>query len=857
MAFKKSTRTTAQYASPGELYHDLPQRPGAVQGLWAHQAEILKAYTDRANKSDIALELPTGTGKTLIGLLIAEWNRQHHDQRVLYACPTRQLAEQVYQAAEREGIDVTLLTGPHANWKPISKMQYESAQRIGVTTYSSIFNSHPKLATPSVILFDDAHAGEQYVGEAYSLSFNRYHHFGEYQKILETVGPAIDAVFLEMLKSKESDPAITSEVRLVIPLRQPGMIEELTTALSALKEPHSYRYHMIHPGIASCLIYVSYSEILIRPYIPPTHQNLIFTQARQRIYLSATLGEGGELERAFGRPNIERLQRLDEDTAPRSGRRFFVFPEFVTNSKDEAIELSRAIVAKAGKALILSQSNDVAMKDAKELTHEGWVTFGIDDVSTSMQTFIDAEHAICALAARYDGLDLPGDACRLIVFDGTPDQLNLQERFLLKNVRAGIALESRVHTRIIQGSGRCTRGPRDTAVVLVIGDLSHYLTRPETKGAFSPEVQAEIQFGLENSQDGTREDMLENIQSFLSQETDDTWRSEAEPMLSEYRREAVQTSSPGSCYLSTCVDKEIEAWTSASVSSWRDAASSAHSVCSILGDGGKSTRQYQAFWKYLEAAWTDMAAEEDGDPLTKSKSRHLLAEASSMAGRCLWISQMAKFPELDAPKMSQVDNIAVKNIVAALEGNLKENRHREKLDRMRDELSQRDASKFEAGLSTLGQMLGADASKPTRHGRCDSTWCWDNELWLALEAKSEHNAGGVVSIKDIRQSNDQLDLLADDRKCSTIPPDSAVVIISPKPGVHHDGTVIAHNCVYLVHPDTIRAIADDTRRAWERFLTGRADVDTDKLYALVAQTLRGFELLPSGLRNRLTNNPIS
>lgn len=179
---------------------------------------MLKAYTDKADHPDIALELPTGTGKTLIGLLVAEWNRRHHNQRVLYACPTRQLAEQVHDSANREGIDTTLLTGSHANWSPISKMHYESAQRVGITTYSSIFNSHPKLADPSVILFDDAHAGEQYVGEAYSLSLNRYNDTNEYQRILEVISPAVDKVFLERLKTDQSDPAITSEVRLVVPL---------------------------------------------------------------------------------------------------------------------------------------------------------------------------------------------------------------------------------------------------------------------------------------------------------------------------------------------------------------------------------------------------------------------------------------------------------------------------------------------------------------------------------------------------------------------------------------------------------------------------------------------------------------
>lgn len=103
MAFTRSQRSVARYETPGELYRYLPRRPGAVPGLWAHQSEMLKAYIDKVKYSDVALELPTGTGKTLVGLLIAEWNRLNKNERVLYACPTRQLAEQVHAAAYRVG----------------------------------------------------------------------------------------------------------------------------------------------------------------------------------------------------------------------------------------------------------------------------------------------------------------------------------------------------------------------------------------------------------------------------------------------------------------------------------------------------------------------------------------------------------------------------------------------------------------------------------------------------------------------------------------------------------------------------------------------------------------------------------
>jgi superfamily II DNA or RNA helicase len=81
-------------STPRALFRDLPRQAG-VPFLWAHQDRVLEAYEQVPSEQDLALELPTGTGKTLIGLLIAEWRRRYKRERALYVCPTRQLAHQV------------------------------------------------------------------------------------------------------------------------------------------------------------------------------------------------------------------------------------------------------------------------------------------------------------------------------------------------------------------------------------------------------------------------------------------------------------------------------------------------------------------------------------------------------------------------------------------------------------------------------------------------------------------------------------------------------------------------------------------------------------------------------------------
>src|SRR4051812_37772540 len=104
MAFKLNRHANASVESPEALFRDLRSR--RVEGLLSHQADILRAYQDRAlDTADVALQLPTGSGKTLVGLLIGEWRRRHFQETVVYLCPTKQLVHQVVeQGSKKYGI---------------------------------------------------------------------------------------------------------------------------------------------------------------------------------------------------------------------------------------------------------------------------------------------------------------------------------------------------------------------------------------------------------------------------------------------------------------------------------------------------------------------------------------------------------------------------------------------------------------------------------------------------------------------------------------------------------------------------------------------------------------------------------
>src|SRR5258706_12170074 len=115
--FKTEFEDTGCPADPELLFHDLKGRAEEIRHLWSHQADLLRAYAkEHLQSTDIALELPTGAGKTLVALLIAEFRRRKLGDRVVYLCPTRQLANQVGTHAKRYGIKAHVLVGKQKDY---------------------------------------------------------------------------------------------------------------------------------------------------------------------------------------------------------------------------------------------------------------------------------------------------------------------------------------------------------------------------------------------------------------------------------------------------------------------------------------------------------------------------------------------------------------------------------------------------------------------------------------------------------------------------------------------------------------------------------------------------------------------
>lgn len=853
MAFLgKTKRAVQQFSSPEELYLSgtLPRTTAAVDSLWLHQGDVIRAYAENHQDTpDLALELPTGTGKTLPGLLVGEWVRRKAEGPVIYATPTKQLARQVAATAEREGIPAALLIGSAKYWNPTDEASVEGGEAIGIATYSAVFNSSPKLPEPRLLIFDDAHAGEQFVGNEYGIGIRRNDDEDAYLEVLEALKPFLSGLLVQRLEG-DPDPGAHHQVRLILPAVDQAALTKLDAALAGLPKPHLYKLAMIRSGLAACCVYLSYGAIQIRPMIPPTYENHVFARGKQRIYLSATLGSGGELERAFGRREIVRMP-LPTKTPPRSGRRLFVFPDLVKGGS--ATELTKQIIGLTDKALVLSQETIAnAEAAAKALAGDGVPVMGRDNLEQQgLESFAKAPTGVLGLANRYDGLDLPGNACRIVVLGGKPDAVGLQERFLSERADANAALAERLRTRIVQGAGRCTRGPNDYAVVVVLGsDIMKYFSRPENLNALEPELHAEVEFGWQNSKGADPDEVVENVEMFLEHGAD--WREQGEPMVAEFRQDAVKVEPPGTDALGKAAALEVEAWQLAFGGDWIGASEKLQEAVPHVGP--EATRGYRGMLLYIAGVWLHLGAQ---DETQRSRARQLVREAALAANRGTWLKEMRELPGADEVPLISEDIVAVNRVVARLRGQLQPKRISTALTEMREALDQDEAARYERGLTTLGSFLGAEASKPKGQGRCDSAWVWGTAMWMTIEAKSEEHDDGLLPLKDVRQANTQLDQLAADQGMNHPPAGSPAIIVSDKLSVDPQHAPAANPNVHLASTGVVREVASDAAMVWADLLAtavGIASEQAQKQHVRSVMTENGC--LPSQVIDRLTQNRI-
>jgi RAD3-like DEAD/DEAH box helicase len=565
------------------MFRDL-KRDSSVKFLWGHQEKTLDSYyANYLEAKDIAIELPTGTGKTLVGLLIAEYRRRALDERVAFLCSTRQLCAQVARLAKKYGIPASLLVGKQAEYDPAKFAEYQQGKAIAVTTYSGIFNAGPKINDPHVLVCDDAHSADSFVSSMWTLKISRYEHGAAFMAVVNFLKAVLPENLAHKIQNFEGDVHSRTAVDLISLLSLYEQLPGLRDTLQGVVEDTDliYSWRAISRHLQAYSLYCAPDGVELRPIMSPTLSHKPFADARQRIYMSATLGDDGDIERSFGVKEIKKLPVPEGWDRRGTGRRLMLFPGVapLETQADATVKLLQS----GGKSLILVPDNRSRDEFAK-LLKQGFTVLTSADTEDEIEKFRKAAPpVVLILANRYDGIDFPGEDCRNMLVSGLPTGASLQELYMIHRLNAVSQLRDRIRTRVTQAVGRCTRDESDFSVVVIDGnDLLKWFCTSENVVGMHPELQAEVSFGISNSQDRTTTEFLALSAALLGQTSD--WEG-AEADIKNRRDASNKKKDALAAVLATAAKHEIDYMYNLWFGNYPKAYENADAVLSAIGGG--------------------------------------------------------------------------------------------------------------------------------------------------------------------------------------------------------------------------------------------------------------------------------
>ena len=742
--FKQATKRQKVASNPA--LHFLRKTARELPDVMPHQKEILETYAQNyQDRPDVALQLPTGSGKTLVGLLIADWRMLKYGEKVLYLCPTKQLVKQtVLQAQERYGIGVVDLSGKKKEFPPADVAAYRNAEKVAISTYSGLFNSQPFFTDPNLIVVDDTHAAENYIARLWSMQIGTtsklhqkladflrdYVSPQDYARLTGDWLGGSDATWVEKIPSPTFF-GIKDNLHAIIETHFGESLDDVDRKLF-------FGWQMLKNNLHACQMYLGSREILIRPLIPPSFSHSPFANARQRLFMSATLGIGGDLERLTGIKKIERIPAPSGVQSTGVGRRLFIFPHDTLTS-EETFELQVKLQKLAGRSVILTPSDQATEECLEKLQKKlpNWAFVRSADIEANKKPFTGKDNCVAILSNRYDGIDFPKEECRLLILDGLPQATNIQENFILSKMGALVLYDERIKTRVFQATGRCTRALEDRSAVLITDSkLNQYLTDPTRIRFFHPELQSEIEFGKYQSKEVALNDLVKLFEGFKNNDAD--W-AKADNDIREDVVEREQITDSCTEELSSAVQSEIDYQKALWYKHFPEALQAAEGVLDKIKH--RDLRGYRALWHYLAGSANWLLSQTVDAGKTQGAMWHF-SEAKKAAPNVSWLSTLSRNISRKSDKYQNDNEMDTEKQVIAIEqmfvklGSVSSIKFEKRSSDILSKLN--SASTFEWAHKELGSFLGF----LSKNGKGDATPdCW----WLAenIGVVFEDHAGGA------------------------------------------------------------------------------------------------------------------
>lgn len=436
-----------------------------------------------------------------------------------YLAGNKQLAQQVERQARDLGLSVVRFQGPKDSWAAGDVRQYNWGGAIGVMNYWNYFNENPGVDPAALLVLDDVHLLEAPLRDFFSVCvrrndqlfadvlkciIGRFPYYRLAADLLDGVAPPYPP---EMLAFPDSAD-LADEVR--------GLFD---THISSRSDERWWAWQRIRARLYACCWLVSDRGLTLTPFIPPTQEIGHFAGSKSRLYLSATIGTTDDLQRRLGVPPCE---KLTASVQPRQGERFVVMrSEIEPVMGRDLVEAVQPLFRSHPKVLWLCARSDTAdnlMSAIEQSDGTASVRRLVGDNGED-EPFAAAEAGHLVTAARYDGLDFPGDDCRVEVLPEVPIATSDIEEFITAFLRDAPFAEARFAQRVAQALGRCNRTQDDRAVYLLTDpEFVSRFSQRRVIGSLPEEVRADVAGALDRADRGFAV-ALDEAQRFLAGES--------------------------------------------------------------------------------------------------------------------------------------------------------------------------------------------------------------------------------------------------------------------------------------------------------------------------------------------------
>ena len=399
---------------PVEIFRRLPKK-AEIKDLYGSQTEVLNAWFTDREKPDHVVKLHTGGGKTLVGLLIAQSVLNETTEPVVFLCPNNNLVTQTLRKAAEYSIPAVQYEKPFPD-------EFVNGKSVMVANYAALFNGYSKFGVQGRevlklggVIVDDAHVGASILRDQFSIRVTRE----APDEVYATLTGMFRLAFKELGQLGTFDDVVGGTDYSVLEVPYWSWLQKLDEMQDVLKSHsalYEFEWPLLRNDLKCCHCLIDRKSVVVTPILPLVDLIPSFATCKRRVFMSATIPDDSEIVRTFDARPGALLAPLASKSLAGVSERMIIVPELLGFKVTDVSATIRKLCETAAKdklsTVILVPSN----KAAEDWRPVAEFADNPNAVEAQVKELVDGRSCgPLVLANRYDGIDLPNAACRLLV----------------------------------------------------------------------------------------------------------------------------------------------------------------------------------------------------------------------------------------------------------------------------------------------------------------------------------------------------------------------------------------------------------------------------------------------------------